>query len=76
MKILKPNTLEELRKMQKRYYKLGYTNLSGGPMSLMELDKKIYKGVKAVIIKYPKRKNYFMYYVNKKSFLKKGHRWG
>jgi hypothetical protein len=75
-RILKPKTEEDLKKLEQNYYKRGYRNLSGGPMTLMNLDKKWYKGVTAIIIKYPKRKNYFMYYVQEKSFFKHGHRWG
>lgn len=73
--IFKPQTAEHFEMLENKYQKLGYRNMSGGPMSLMNMDKKIYNGVKAIIIKFPGRRNYYCYYVNEKSFLNKGHRY-
>jgi len=75
-KLFKPKNIDELKDLQYKLEKSGYKNLSGGTTKLMNLDKKWYKGVTAIIVKYPKTKNYFLYYVNYRSFLQHGHRFG
>lgn len=49
-----------------------WENLSGGPMRLMKMDMKLYKGVKFKIVKIAP--NYYTFWVHRKDFRKKGYR--